>query len=182
MDSYSNPNEYTYWEVMILYQHIVKPGETLWAISEDYRVPFVTIVQANEIVNPDMIFVGQPIIIPGLPNPDQIPFRIHVSISNRTLTLQRNETNVKVYPIAVGRILYQTPVGEFVVINKAPNPGGPFGTMWMSLSKKHYGIHGTNDPSSIGKAVSRGCIRMHNSDVEELAATIPVGTRVFIRP
>jgi L,D-transpeptidase ErfK/SrfK len=165
-----------------MYQHIVKPNETLWSISEDYRVPFSSIVQANQIGNPNMIYVGQAITIPGLPNPDQIPYSIHISTSNRTLTLMKNSTPVKTYPIAVGRVLHQTPVGDFVVINKAPNPGGPFGTMWMSLSKKHYGIHGTNNPSSIGKAVSRGCIRMYNSDVEELANTIPIGTRVLIRP
>ena len=52
----------------------------------------------------------------------------------------------------------------------------------MSLSKEHYGIHGTNDPSSIGKAVSHGCIRMNNKDVEELARIIPIGTPVSIRP
>ncbi|HWO76614.1 MAG TPA: L,D-transpeptidase family protein [Bacillus sp. (in: firmicutes)] len=165
-----------------MYYHIVKPRETLWSISEDYRVSFQALVRANNISNPNVIYVGQAILIPGLPNPDQIPYTIHVSTSQRTLTLRRNQTVVKTYPIAVGRILHQTPVGEFVIINKAPNPGGPFGTMWMSLSKKHYGIHGTNDPSSIGKAVSRGCIRMYNRDVEELARTVPIGTRVFIRP
>ncbi|WP_243298013.1 L,D-transpeptidase family protein [Bacillus litorisediminis] len=165
-----------------MYYHIVKPRETLWSISEDYRVSFQALVRANNISNPNAIYVGQAILIPGLPNPDQIPYTIHVSTSQRTLTLRRNQTVVKTYPIAVGRILHQTPVGEFVIINKAPNPGGPFGTMWMSLSKKHYGIHGTNDPSSIGKAVSRGCIRMYNRDVEELARTVPIGTRVFIRP
>ena len=165
-----------------MYYHIVKPRETLWSISEDYRVSFQALVRANNISNPNVIYVGQAILIPGLPNPDQIPYTIHVSTSQRTLTLRRNQAVVKTYPIAVGRILHQTPVGEFVIINKAPNPGGPFGTMWMSLSKKHYGIHGTNDPSSIGKAVSRGCIRMHNRDVEELARTVPIGTRVFIRP
>ncbi|WP_216827621.1 L,D-transpeptidase family protein [Alkalihalobacterium elongatum] len=165
-----------------MYQHIVKPGETLWKISEDYRIPYTTLLQANKIVNPNLIFVGQAITIPGLPNPDLLPYSIMVSISNRTLTLFQYGTVVKTYPIAVGQILKQTPTGEFVIINKAPNPGGPFGTMWMSLSKKGYGIHGTNDPSSIGKAVSRGCIRMFNQDVEELARTIPIGTRVSVRP
>ncbi|WNF36658.1 L,D-transpeptidase family protein [Bacillaceae bacterium IKA-2] len=164
-----------------MYVHVVKPGETLWAISEDYRVPFQTIVNVNQIANPNLIFVGQPIIIPGLPNPDTIPYSINVSIGNRTLTLFENYKIVKTYPIAVGRILHETPIGDYVIINKAPNPGGPFGTMWMSLSKKHYGIHGTNDPSSIGKAVSRGCIRMYNHDVEELARMVPIGTRVWIQ-
>ncbi len=79
-------------------------------------------------------------------------------------------------------MLTQTPTGSYVIINKAPNPGGPFGVMWMSLSKQHYGIHGTNDPSSIGRSVSHGCIRMYNQDVTQLAATIPIGTPVTISP
>lgn len=54
--------------------------------------------------------------------------------------------------------------------------------MWLSLSKKSYGIHGTNDPSSIGKAVSKGCIRMYNAQVNELAKIVPNGTGVYIRP
>ncbi|EDL65922.1 L,D-transpeptidase family protein [Bacillus sp. SG-1] len=165
-----------------MYQHSVKPGETLWSISEDYRVSFRELVRTNNITNPNLILVGQKITIPGLPDPNQIPLSIHVSTSQRKLTLQRNGTVVKTYPIAVGKMLSATPVGQYVIINKAPNPGGPFGTMWMSLSKKHYGIHGTNNPASIGKAVSKGCIRMYNSDVEELARTIPIGTRVVITP
>ncbi|NQD52198.1 L,D-transpeptidase, partial [Bacillus altitudinis] len=60
------------------------------------------------------------------------------------------------------------------------NPGGPFGAYWLSLSKVHYGIHGTNNPSSIGKAVSRGCIRMYNQNVIELASIVPNGTPVTI--
>jgi L,D-transpeptidase ErfK/SrfK len=163
--------------------HIVKPGETLTQISRDYRIPLQTLIQANPAINPNVIFPGQPIVIPSFPAPDTLPYRIDVSVNNRTLKLlRRNGTLQKQYPIAVGKILTGTPVGNYIIINKAPNPGGPFGTMWMSLSKEHYGIHGTNDPSSIGKAVSKGCIRMHNKDVEELAQTIPIGTPVFIHP
>ena len=61
-----------------------------------------------------------------------------------------------------------TPTGTFEIINKAPNPDSPFGAMWMGLSKPHYGIHGTNDPLSIGKYVSKECIRMYNPDVIQL--------------
>jgi lipoprotein-anchoring transpeptidase ErfK/SrfK len=121
-------------------------------------------------------------MIPGFPPPDTIPFQIDVSVNNRRLRLLKNGVLQKQYPIAVGRMLSGTPVGQFIIINKAPNPGGPFGTMWMSLSKEHYGIHGTNDPSSIGKAVSKGCIRMHNRDVEELSRIVPIGTLVSIHP
>lgn len=165
----------------MFHQHIVKQGETLMSISEDYRIPIQSIISENQISNPNLIFVGQRIMIPGVPDPNSIIYSITVPLSNRQLTLFKNDKIIKTYPIAVGRILHQTPIGDFIVINKAPNPGGPFGTMWMSLSKKHYGIHGTNDPSSIGKAVSKGCIRMYNHDVNELASTIPIGTLVKIR-
>jgi lipoprotein-anchoring transpeptidase ErfK/SrfK len=76
----------------------------------------------------------------------------------------------------------RTPNGEFTIINKQVNPGGPFGALWMGLSKPHYGIHGTNDPGSIGRQVSHGCIRMFNKDVLQLSELVPVGTRVTIRP
>ncbi|MBM7608157.1 lipoprotein-anchoring transpeptidase ErfK/SrfK [Lysinibacillus composti] len=162
--------------------HTVIPGETLLQISRNYRTPLQIIIGANPTINPDMIYVGQQIEIPGLPDPDTIPYRIEVSINDRTLKLYRNNELQKMYPIAVGRMLYETPVGDFVIVNRHPYPGGPFGTMWLTLSKEHYGIHGTNDPSSIGNAVSKGCVRMYNQDVEELASIVPNGTAVTIRP
>ncbi|MDC6270088.1 L,D-transpeptidase family protein [Lysinibacillus fusiformis] len=162
--------------------HTVKPGETLTQISRDYRTSLSSIIEANPGIQPDTLNVGQQIIIPSFPDPETIPYRIEISTENRWLRLYRNNTLQKQYPIAVGRMLHETPVGSFIIINKDPNPGGPFGTMWMSLSKEHYGIHGTNDPSSIGHAVSHGCIRMQNQDVEELASIVPIGTEVVIHP
>ncbi|RHW34795.1 LysM peptidoglycan-binding domain-containing protein [Lysinibacillus yapensis] len=160
--------------------HTVKPGETLFQISLDYRTSLARIIRANPGINPNAIHVGQLIEIPGFPDPNTLPYRIEVSINGRWLKLFHNDTLEKQYPIAVGKMLTNTPTGNYIIVNKAPNPGGPFGTMWMSLSKQSYGIHGTNDPSSIGKAVSHGCIRMYNQDVEELAGTIPIGTGVNI--
>ncbi|WP_281659511.1 L,D-transpeptidase family protein [Halobacillus sp. Cin3] len=160
--------------------HTVKPGETLYQISRDYRMPLTTILAVNSIPNPDLIRIGQRITIPGYPPVETQPYQLDVSINERLLRLYKNGQFVKEYPVAVGRMLYETPIGDFIILNKAPDPGGPFGTMWMSLSKEHYGIHGTNNPSSIGKAVSRGCVRMYNEDVEELALTIPNGTPVTI--
>ena len=161
--------------------HTVKSGETLNQISRDYRTSIEEIVIANPGINLNVIYPGQTILIPGFPPPQTIPYEIHVSIANRSLSLLMNGVVLKQYPIAVGRMLHATPEGNFIIINKAPNPGGPYGTMWMSLSKQFYGIHGTDDPSSIGQAVSRGCVRMHNQDVEELASIIPIGTSVSIR-
>jgi lipoprotein-anchoring transpeptidase ErfK/SrfK len=59
-----------------------------------------------------------------------------------------------------------------------PGKNNPLGTRWMGLGYKGYGIHGTNVPSSIGKAASHGCIRMRQHDVEELFALVDVGTTV----
>lgn len=162
--------------------HTVKAGETLPQIARDYRTPLSSIIVANPGINPNSLYIGQQLMIPGFPNPNTIPYKIEISTDNRWLRLYKNDVLQKQYPIAVGRMLHNTPIGNFIIINKAPNPGGPFGTMWMSLSKEHYGIHGTNDPSSIGHAVSHGCIRMHNQDVEELASIIPIGTSVVIHP
>ncbi|WP_018922777.1 L,D-transpeptidase family protein [Salsuginibacillus kocurii] len=162
--------------------HTVQPGETLTQISRDYRTPLPDILEANPMIDPNLIYPGQPLVIPGFPDPHTLPYQIEVSINNRRLWLFREGVLQREYPIAVGRILFETPIGDFIIINKAPNPGGPFGTMWMSLSKQHYGIHGTDDPASIGHAVSRGCIRMFNHDVEELASIVPIGTPVSIQP
>jgi lipoprotein-anchoring transpeptidase ErfK/SrfK len=56
-----------------------------------------------------------------------------------------------------------------------PGPNNPVGVVWIDLSKSHYGIHGTPEPSSIGKTQSHGCIRLTNWDAAELAAMVTPG-------
>ncbi|MEI7024487.1 L,D-transpeptidase [Paenibacillus sp. y28] len=109
-------------------------------------------------------------------------YRIIVDLSYFRLYLLDENTVVREFPVGIGKLLTETPAGEYYIVNKVPNPGGPFGVFWMGLSKPHYGIHGTNDPSSIGKRSSHGCIRMYNEDVLQLAALVPLHTRVTIRP
>jgi lipoprotein-anchoring transpeptidase ErfK/SrfK len=108
-------------------------------------------------------------------------YRIIVNTSQKKLILFRNGLELKAYPVGVGKMLTPTPTGTYKIINKAPNPGGFFGAMWLGLSKPHYGIHGTNNPASIGKYVSHGCIRMYNRDVIELSRIVPIGTPVTIQ-
>ncbi|MBN3524643.1 L,D-transpeptidase [Paenibacillus apiarius] len=109
-------------------------------------------------------------------------YRIIVDLSDRKLYLLDGNIVVREFPVGIGKMLTQTPTGEYTIINKQPNPGGPFGAFWLGLSKPHYGIHGTNAPSSIGRQVSHGCVRMYNEDVLQLASLVPVHTRVTIRP
>jgi len=120
--------------------------------------------------------------------------RIVASIPDRKLTLFDGDRIVKTYDVAVGKISTPTPEGEFQIINHIQNPtyygtgvvigpgnGNPLGTRWMGLNAKGYGIHGTNVPSSIGKAASHGCIRMRQQDLEELFDLVNVGTTVELR-
>ncbi len=62
-----------------------------------------------------------------------------------------------------------------------PGPNNPVGLVWIDLSKPHYGIHGTPDPSKIGHTFSHGCIRLTNWDALELAGMVKPGTPALLR-
>jgi lipoprotein-anchoring transpeptidase ErfK/SrfK len=108
-------------------------------------------------------------------------YRIIIDLSDRQLHLLQGNQVIRTFPIGIGKEATRTPVGQYTIINKAPNPGGPFGAYWLGLSRPHYGIHGTNNPASIGQLSSAGCIRMHNADVKQLAKLVSIGTPVTIR-
>lgn len=130
------------------------------------------------------------------PSTTQIEHRrkVVVSIPHRKLALIENGKVKKVYPVAVGATQSPSPAGKFEIKTRVEKPtyyhpgkvipagtNNPLGTRWIGLSTKGYGIHGTNDETSIGKAASHGCIRMHREDIEELFASIEVGDEVEIR-
>jgi lipoprotein-anchoring transpeptidase ErfK/SrfK len=106
---------------------------------------------------------------------------ILIKKSVRQLTLFDGNSIVHNYPVAIGKVGTPTPEGNFSIATKIINPGGVLGTRWMGLNYDTYGIHGTNSPWLIGQMVSHGCIRMHNSNAEELFALVNVGTPVYIR-
>ena len=99
------------------------------------------------------------------------------------------------FPIGVGTGDTPTPGGEFYIkeLLQPPNPNGSYGTYAYGLSGYSdvlqsfnggsgvVGIHGTNDDSTIGRDVSHGCIRLHNSDIEKLVGILPLGVPVEIR-
>jgi lipoprotein-anchoring transpeptidase ErfK/SrfK len=112
-----------------------------------------------------------------------INYIINIDTAAKVLTLLKDGKWFKSYPVAVGKPSTHSPKGTFKIINKALNPGGPFGARWMGLSAPggSYGIHGTNNPDSIGKEASSGCIRMYNNHVIELYNLVSIGTTVKIR-
>ncbi|MDR3590032.1 MAG: L,D-transpeptidase family protein [Negativicutes bacterium] len=105
-----------------------------------------------------------------------------IRINEQMLEVYDNEKLHKKYRIAVGKSDTPTPIGEWNVVWKDYNWGDGFGTRWMGLNVTWglYGIHGTNNPWSIGRYSSHGCIRMRNRDVEELFEWTPIGTKVTI--
>ncbi|MEH7375998.1 L,D-transpeptidase family protein [Neobacillus drentensis] len=103
----------------------------------------------------------------------------------------------KQFKVGTGRQRSYTPEGKFKIVNKIKNrpyykghiPGGdprnPLGNRWLGLNARGtwgttYGIHGNNNPSSIGGYVSSGCIRMYDNEVEWLFNQVPTGTPVII--
>jgi hypothetical protein len=117
--------------------------------------------------------------------------RIVVSIPDRKLAVLENDHVIGVYPVAVGAPASPSPIGTFTVVSRVSNPTyykpgtviapgatNPIGSRWIGISEKGYGIHGTDQPQSIGYAKSHGCIRMRNSDVEKLFERVRAGDTV----
>jgi len=125
---------------------------------------------------------------------DPIHRVVLVSIPDRKLAIIENGNIIATFPVAVGAAASPSPTGEFQIVNRVANPsyyrpgtvipsgkGNPVGTRWVGLSRKGYGIHGTNAPRSVGHAASHGCIRLRNRDIEKLFTMVQVGDAVQIR-
>ena len=119
--------------------------------------------------------------------------RIVVSLADRKLAILANGRETRVFEVAVGAASSPSPTGDFRIVNRVARPtyyrpgvvippgkDNPIGTRWLGFDKKGYGIHGTNEPNSVGTAASHGCIRMRNRDVEKFFAMVRVGDRVEI--
>jgi hypothetical protein len=120
--------------------------------------------------------------------------RIVISIPDRKVAVVEDGHVICVYPVAVGAHRSPSPTGEFRVTSRITKPtyyhpgvvippgkNNPLGTRWIGLDRKGYGIHGTNEPRSIGHAASHGCIRMARTDLEQLFELVQVGDAVEIR-
>ena len=130
---------------------------------------------------------------------------IKIDTKANTLEVRDGEKLIAAYPVTVGSAQTTSPIGEWKVrgITKMPTfrydkemlkhgersgnfymlppgPRNPVGVMWIALNKKGIGIHGTNEPGSIGHGASHGCIRLANWDVVRLATKIKSGYSVSI--
>lgn len=120
---------------------------------------------------------------------------ILINIPARSLRLYEDDKCVAMYPVGVGKIGSKTPAGFYKIVEKVVNPtwvdpgdtsvviasgpDNPLGFRWLGIGG-NYGIHGTNNPSSVGHYVSNGCVRMVEADVEKVFDKVDVGTEVQI--
>ena len=147
---------------------------------------------------------------PQTPNPGEsggAPGNVAIIVDTKTniLEVREGEKLVATYPVTVGTAHTASPIGEWKVRGIAkmptfrwdkemlrhgnrsgdfyllrPGPRNPVGVIWIALDKKGIGIHGTNDPASIGHAASHGCVRLANWDIVRLATKIKAGDKVSI--
>ncbi|MDQ0058425.1 L,D-transpeptidase [Paenibacillus harenae] len=111
------------------------------------------------------------------------PLEIVVDKATHRLAVVQGNIIVRSYKVGLGAD--RTPEGSFYISEKVKNPNGSdngtFGSRGMTLSNTLYAIHGTDEPESIGKDESLGCIRMGKADVEELYDLVPLGTPVIVK-
>jgi lipoprotein-anchoring transpeptidase ErfK/SrfK len=165
---------------------MVLPGDNLQGIAKQYSVTAEYLARLNRI-EPDRIRAGQSLkVIKG-------PFNAVVDLSDYEITIHCHGYYVYRFPVGVGKD-ESSPIGTFTVQDKVVNPpyygpegaiaaddpSNPIGERWISIGDS-YGIHGTIDPESIGKNESRGCIRMHNEDVEIVYDLLTIGSEVVIQ-
>ena len=146
---------------------------------------------------------GDKIVVPdsGVDKPPAKAASIRVDKSERVLyLLDKAELPVAAFPISIGSALDPLPLGKMEIKNAAKNPvftynpellknadkrnaktdvaagpNNPVGVYWLGLSKPHWGIHGTPDPSRVGTAETNGCIHLTNWDVMRLAQVVKTG-------
>ena len=162
----------------------VQPGELLSNIGKRYNVPYEILMEINSISRPETLRAGQIIkVING-------PFHARVHRSTFTMDLYLQNIYIKSFPVGLGQSGMETPLGFWLVkkdgkliaptwsdpvtgkLYNADDPDYPLGSRWIGLEgikgdavgREGFAIHGTKDPNEIGKASSRGCIRLHNGN------------------
>ncbi|MGE8542001.1 MAG: L,D-transpeptidase family protein [Acinetobacter sp.] len=157
-------------------------------------------------LNPNVTFkkAGEKIIVANIRN--EVPEDIHLIVAHKGakqlyLFNSRNQM-IGSFPATIGSSDTPSPTGTYKVTGVAPNPwysyspsnfvqgnnkkplslppgpNGPVGNIWIGLSKKSFGIHGTPNPSAISKTASHGCIRLTNWDANDLGKKVKSGVTV----
>ena len=186
---------------------VYKGEKDLYQLAREYDVTYDVLMAANPGLGSGEVKLGSVIVLPTkfmLPNVRQKG--MVVNLAERRLYLFRpKEHKFDVYPVSIGRVGWETPLGKYKIIEKTkdptwfvpkslyddqvakgvdmpkmikPGPDNPLGGYSMRLSHPTYLIHGTNDPNRIGRKVTAGCINMYPEDVEALFNHTAIDTPV----
>ncbi|MBN1436747.1 MAG: L,D-transpeptidase family protein [Sedimentisphaerales bacterium] len=169
-------------------RYTVRSGDLLANIGRDCGVPYALLMRLNNISRPESLQAGQSLkVVQG-------PFHLAVDRDRCLMSVYLGDILVRSYPVGLGAPGRDTPIGLWRAAEGrkqlnpawtdpdtgehfyADDPQNPLGSRWIGLEglsgdaegRVGFGIHGTINPEEIGRAVSRGCIRLHNHDVEEL--------------
>src|SRR5690606_12810805 len=187
--------------------------DTFSALAREYGLGYDELVEANPGVDPWLPGEGTPVLLPTQYVLPDVPRRgIVLNIAAKRLfyfpaQAEGEPVEVLTYPIGIGRVGWETPVGEAKVIGKAvdpvwyvpwsvqqehkaagdplppivpPGPDNPLGRHVLQLDLPGYLIHGTNKPAGVGMRVSHGCVRLYPEDIETLYGLAERGTPVTI--
>jgi hypothetical protein len=167
-------------------------------LGADFDRASLAVKTAGNTSDEDFDWSSAPVAIKSGPPPRALDDGVYVSKTHHTVTLFRGGGIVRQYPCATGRD-GSTPDGTFTVNMKLvdpvwywkgkaipPGPDNGLGSRFIGITNaehpKGYGLHGTNEPGSIGRDASHGCVRMLNADVEEGYKEVKNGDAVVVGP
>jgi len=188
---------------------VVQPGDNFAVIARRYDVGYCELQEANPGIDADAPAPGSVLIIPiqyVLPDVPKSGIVINL-VEMRLYYFPPNRKEVHIFPVGIGREGWESPLGVWSIIERTPQPTwhapesirearakegvfipkevppgpeNPLGEYAMRLSNHTYLIHGTNDPSGVGRRSSAGCIRMYPEDIKQLFNMTSKGSPVRI--
>ncbi|MEB3343738.1 L,D-transpeptidase [Okeania sp.] len=169
-----------------------------------YNLSVILLTTAVILFSENLAIASTPLVAQArMDNPEiqaEKLVRLVLRLGERRVYVYEGEQQVASYPVAVGKPGWETPTGNFKVIQKVENPewenpwtgevmpAGPntaLGLRWIGFwtdGKDTIGFHGTPTVDSIGYAASHGCVRMYNEHVVKLFEQVQVGTSVVVEP
>ena len=176
-------------------------------LSEKFHVSPKLLTRLNP--GKDFGVAGETIIVPNVVGTNELPKAVKIIVDQSDSTLSLVDATGKIFsqfPVTTGSKFDPLPLGNWKVKGVARNPtfhynpklfwdadpsdnkakiaagpNNPVGVVWIDLTKEHYGIHGTPEPSAIGKTQSHGCIRLTNWDATALARLVVTGVEVLLQ-
>ena len=190
-----------------------RANDTLSQLARDYGLGYDEIIDANPNVDPWLPGEGTPVLLPTqFVLPEGPRNGIVLNIASKRLFYyppvgEDGVRTVMTYPIGIGRVGWETPLGAASVVSKArdphwwvpasvrkehaemgdplpsvvpPGPDNPLGRFVLKLDMPGYLIHGTNQPYGVGMRVSHGCVRLYPENIETLFPLVAIGADVMI--